>query len=105
MERIEMSQEERDELHWLKQALEGRITQREAAQRIGVSDRWVRKLLQRMPKHGDSVVVHGLRGRPSNRKLPVQTQRQALAILKQPEWQDFGPTFAAEQLAKLHQIQ
>lgn len=105
MERIEMSQEERDELHWLKQALEGRITQREAAQRIGVSDRWVRTLLQRMPKLGDAVVVHGLRGRASNRKLPAKTQRQALAILKQPEWQDFGPTFAAEQLAKLHQIQ
>lgn len=105
MERIEMSQEERDELHWLKQALEGHITQREAAQRIGVSDRWVRTLLQRMPKLGDAVVVHGLRGRASNRKLPAKTQRQALAILKQPEWQDFGPTFAAEQLAKLHQIQ
>ena len=77
MERIEMSQEERDELHWLKQALEGRITQREAAQRIGVSDRWVRTLLQRMPKLGDAVVVHGLRGRASNRKLPAKTQRQA----------------------------
>jgi hypothetical protein len=58
-----------------------------------------------MSKQGDAVVVHGLRGRPSNRKLPDQTQRQALAILKQPEWHDFGPTFAAEQLAKRHQIQ
>lgn len=104
MERIAMSQEEQDELHWLKQALEGRITQREAAQRIGVSDRWVRKLLRRMPKLGDSVVVHGSRGRPSDRKLPAKTQRQAFAILKQPEWHDFGPTFAAEQLAMLHQI-
>jgi hypothetical protein len=28
-----------------------------------------------------------------------------LAILQQPDWQDFGPTFAAEQLAKQHQIQ
>jgi hypothetical protein len=28
-----------------------------------------------------------------------------LAILRQPEWHDFGPTFAAEQLAKRHQIQ
>jgi hypothetical protein len=51
------------------------------------------------------VVVHGLRGRPSNRKLAAQTQRQALAILKQPDWHDFGPTFAAEQLAQRHQIQ
>jgi len=51
------------------------------------------------------VVVHGLRGKPSNRKLPEATRRQALAILKQPEWHDFGPTFASEQLAKLHKIE
>lgn len=100
-----MSQEERDALHWLKKAQEGVITQREAAEKMGVSDRWVRKLLKRMSKRGDGIVVHGLRGRPSNRKLAGKIQRQALAILKQPEWHDFGPTFAAEQLAKQHQIQ
>jgi hypothetical protein len=99
-----MSQRERDALNWLKQAKDGRITQREAAERIGVSERWVRKLLQRMVQRGDAVVVHGLQGRPSNRRLAAATQRQALGILKQPEWHDFGPTFAAEQLAKRHQI-
>src|SRR5438309_4167088 len=104
MERIAMSKSERDELDWLKRAQDGSITQREAAEKIGVTDRWVRKLLKRMAKDGDAVVVHGLRGRPSNRKLPARTKRQALAILKQPDWHDFGPTFAAEQLAKRHQI-
>src|SRR4051794_10810354 len=105
MERIAMSQEERDYLEWLKRAEGGSMSQREAAEKMGVSARWVRKLLKRMAKQGDGGVVHGLRGRPSNRKLLTQTQRQALAILKQPEWHDFGPTFAAEQLAKQHQIQ
>ena len=95
MERIAMSQEERDELDWLKRAKDGSISQREAAQKMGVSDRWVRTLLKRMSKQGDAVVVHGLRGRPSNRKLPAKTQRQAVKILKQPDWHDFGPTFAS----------
>src|ERR1700734_40290 len=104
MERIAMSQEERDWLGWLKKARDGKMTQREAAERMAVSERWVRKLLRRMKKKGDAVVVHGLRGRASNRKLPAQTQKQALAILGQPDWHDFGPTFAAEQLAKHHQI-
>jgi transposase len=81
------------------------MTQRETAERMGVSERWVRKLLRRMKKQGDAVVVHGLRGRASNRKLPAKTQRQALAILQDPDWHDFGPTLAAEQLAKRHQIQ
>ena len=105
MERIAMSQVERDWLDWLKRARDGKITQRQAAERMGVSQRWVRKLLRRMKREGDLVVVHGLRGKPSNRKLPEATRRQALAILKQPEWHDFGPTFASEQLAKLHKIE
>src|SRR5665213_3019608 len=88
MERIAMSQEERDWLDWLKRAQEGSMSQREAAQKMGVSDRWVRQLMKRMAKQGDAVVVHGLRGRPSNRKLPAEMQRQALAILKQPDWHD-----------------
>jgi len=104
MERIAMSQEERDYLEWLKRVKDGSITQRSAAEKMGVSDRWVRTLLERMERQGDLVVVHGLRGRPSNRKLPEKTKRQALAILKRPEWHDFAPTFAAEQLAKRHQI-
>jgi transposase len=94
MERIAMSQEERDDLDWLKRAKEGKISQREAAKKMGVSDRWVRTLLKRMKKQGDAVVVHALRGRPSNRKLPAETQKQAVEILKLPDWHDFGPTFA-----------
>jgi len=104
MERIAMSQEERDDLHWLKRVEAGSMTQREAAEKMGVTPRWVRELVKRMKKQGDGVVVHGLRGRASNRKLSEKTQRQALTILKKPDWHDFGPTFAAEQLAKRHQI-
>ena len=99
-----MSQQERDWLDWLKRARDRKMTQREAAERMGVSERWVRMLLRRMKKRGDAVVVHRLRGRASNRKLPAKTQKQALAILANPDWHDFGPTFAAEQLAKRHQI-
>ena len=105
MERIGMSQQERDWLDWLKRARDRSISQREAGQKMEVSDRWVRTLLTRMKKDGDAVLVHGLRGRPSNRKIPVATQKQVLAILQQPDWHDFGPTFASEQLAKQHQIE
>ena len=105
MERIAMSQEERDKLEWLKRARDKGISQREAASKIGVSDRWVRKLLKRMKKQGDRVVVHALRGRASNRKITAKVQVRALEILQQPDWHDFGPTFASEQLAKWHGIE
>jgi len=104
MEPIAMSQEERDKLEWLKRAKDKVISQRKAAERMGVSDRWVRRLLQRMKRQGDAAVVHGLRGRASNRKIATRVQAQVLEILKQPEWRNFGPTFAAEQLAKRHRI-
>jgi hypothetical protein len=60
----------------------------------------VRKLLKVMKKRGDGVVVHGLRGRASNRKIATRTQKRAIELLQQPDWHDFGPTFASEQLAK-----
>ena len=104
MERIAMSQEERDWLDWLKRARDGKMSQREAAEKMGVSERWVRKLLKRMRKQGDAVVVHGLRGRPSNRKMAASVRSQALEILTQPDWHDFGPSFAAEELAERHKI-
>jgi hypothetical protein len=100
-----MNQEERDWLEWLKRAKDGVVTQRQAAEKMGVSDRWVRKLLARMKSDGDGVVVHALRGRASNRQIDAKTQARAIKLLKQPEWHDFGPTFASEQLAKRHSIQ
>ena len=100
-----MSQEERDKLEWLKRARDKVISQREAARKIGVSDRWVRKLLKRMKKQGDRVVVHGLRGRASNRKITAEAQAWVMEILKHPDWHDFGPTFASEQLAQRHDIE
>jgi hypothetical protein len=105
MERIAMNQEERDWLEWLKRTKDGVITQRYAAEQMGVSDRWVRQLLVQMKKRGDGVVVHGLRGQRSNRRIAAAVRQKAVKILQQPEWHDFGPTFASEQLAKRHQIE
>src|ERR1700678_915155 len=100
-----MNQEERDWLEWLKRAQDGVVTQRQAAEKMGVSDRWVRKLLVRMKTTGDGVVVHGLRGRSSKRQIDPQTQERAIELLKRPEWHDFGATFSIEQLDQRHSIQ
>lgn len=47
VERFEMAQEELDKLNLLKRAKDGVITQRKAAEKTGVTDRWVRTLLAR----------------------------------------------------------
>jgi hypothetical protein len=105
MERIAMSQKERDWLEWLKRAGDGVITQRAAAEKMGVTERWVRALLKQRGQRGDAVVVHALRGRRSNRRIAEEIRAQALAALQQPDWHDFGPTFASEQLGKRHGIE
>jgi len=100
-----MSQQERDWLDWLKRARDGHVTQRFAAEKMGITDRWVRSLLAEMKVKGDAVVVHGLRGRASNRRIGEEIRARAMEMVKSPDWHDFKPTFASEKLAKLHQIQ
>jgi DNA-binding Lrp family transcriptional regulator len=96
-----MSQKERDRLKVLQEARKRQITQREAAKQIGVTERWVRKLLAKIRKEGDRAVVHGLRGRSSNRKIGEEVREEVVGIVKR-EYADFGPTLAAEYLAERH---
>jgi predicted DNA-binding protein (UPF0251 family) len=99
-----MSQKERDRLQVLQQARKRQITQREAAAQMEVSERWVRELLRRMKKQGDRAVVHGLRGRPGNRKIAEAVKKKAVGLVKR-EYRDFGPTLASEYLAERHGIE
>jgi hypothetical protein len=96
-----MSQKERDRLHWLKQAESKQITQAKAAERMKVSDRWVRKLLARRKREGDRVVIHGLRGGQSNRQLPDRLRKRVMRLVHR-EYCDFGPTLIAEYLTQEH---
>jgi transposase len=100
-ELITMTQKQRDWLQWLHQAKRKQITQATAAERMGISERWVRKLLQRMKREKDRVVVHGLRGRGSNRRLAEESRARAVEIIRR-EYADFGPTLAGEYLAERH---
>jgi len=97
-----MTQAERDRLVALKKAKKKLITQKEAAEELGITERHVRRLLRELKRRGDKVVVHGLRGLPSNRKLSADAEHEAVTILSQPVYRGFGPTLAAEYLAKKH---
>ena len=56
-------------------------------------------MLLRLRERGDRALIHGLRGRPSNRKLAARFEQKILARLRQ-RYADFGPTLAAEHLAQ-----
>ena len=98
-ERIALSQRERDRLKVLHEIQQKHLTQVAGAARLKVSDRQVRRMLLRFRQRGDQSLVHGLRGRPSNRRLPARWEQKIVARLQQ-RYADFGPTLASEHLAQ-----
>jgi transposase len=100
-----MTQADRDRLVALKKAKKRLIAQREAAEELELSIRQVQRLLDALKGHGDKAVIHGLRGRPSNRKIDESLEREAVKILSAPVYKGFGPTLAAEYLGKKHGIE
>lgn len=99
-----MYQADRDRLVALKKAKDGKMTQRQAAAELKISERQVRRLLAKLRKVGDKAILHGLRGR-SNRRIDEEHQRKALEVLKGDLYKGFGPTLASEYLAKKHDIE
>ena len=97
-DRIAMSQSERDVLKVLQTVTDGKRRQAEAARLLHPSARHVRRLLKRLDEEGDAVLVHGLRGRPSNRRADEELRSEVLRAYRTC-YADFGPTLASEKLA------
>jgi transposase len=100
---VGLSKVERDRLVVLRQVKGGKLTQRAAAEQLGLSARWVKKLMKRLKRDGDGGLAHGLRGRASNRGHGAEVRKKALALIGE-RYADYGPTLAAEVLASEHQI-
>ena len=98
-----MTTQDRDRLKVLHEVKKKHITQKEAAEQLGLSRRWVKKLMKRLRKEGDRGVQHRLRGKASNRKIALKVQPRAVKIVR-AEYSDFGPTLATEYLAEQHDI-
>jgi hypothetical protein len=84
----------------LHEASKGQLTQKQAAEQLGMTERQARRLVARVRAIGDRAVVHGLRVRMSNRRIDPKAEQRAMAELSQPACRDFGPTYAAEHLGK-----
>lgn len=97
---LTLSQKDRDRLVVLHQVKASELSLSEAARRLGIGVRWMRRLQRRFEREGDPVVVHGLRGRPSNRRLEPGLRERALAKAREPLYADFGPTLLGEHLGR-----
>jgi transposase len=95
---LSMSAKERRRLEVLSRVKAGGLTLAKAAELLGVSRRQVYRVYARWRRDGDAGLVHGLRGKASNRKVRDAT-RAAVPELYREKYADFGPTLAAEKLA------
>ena len=100
---VTMSQKELQRLPVLEAVLKKQTSQVEAAVCLELSTRQVRRLQGRLKAQGPRGLVHGNRGRSSNRAKPPKLRRQVMEFLRE-KYADFGPTLASEKLAERHRI-
>src|SRR5574337_529375 len=98
-DRVLMSTKELRRLHVIQQVGERKLTQAQAAQLLGLSDRQIRRVVTRVRQEGARGLVHRSRGRPSNRAIAPRTKARVLRRYE-ARYPDFGPTLATEKLAE-----
>jgi len=75
----------------------GQKTLRAASAELGISYRQGKRIYQRYMGGGDDALVHGNKGKPSNRRTDEALVQKALSLYSE-KYSDFGPTLAQEKL-------
>jgi len=98
-----MTHNEQERLKVFSQVDEHLLTYAEAARLLSLSERQIYRLMKSYHSNGNTAVVHGLRGKPSNRGFP-QDKREHILKLYRAQFGDYGPTLFAEVLLDEHKI-
>ncbi|MDE0270078.1 MAG: helix-turn-helix domain-containing protein [Gammaproteobacteria bacterium] len=77
------------------------MSQREAAVRLGLGVRQVKRLVARYRERGAAGLASGRRGRRPNNAIDASVRRAAVDLVRE-RYPDFGPTFACEKLVEDH---
>lgn len=98
---ITMAMRELDRLKLIEAVIDGNIRPGRAAERLGLTDRQVRRLVERVRAEGPAGIVSRRRGKPGNNRLPADLANIALSLIRS-RYHDFGPTLASEKLREVH---
>ena len=96
---LAMSAAERERSHLMRSLSKGFAFQWEAAERLGLSVRQVKRLLRAWRADGDKGLISRQRGRVSPRRLDG-AKRARIEVLLRAKYPDFGATLAAEKLGE-----
>lgn len=100
---IKLSLKELKQHKIVNRALAGKLTNRQAAEELGISTRQVKRLKIKVRENGTEGLAHKNRGREPNNKFLPEFFEEVASIIKE-KYFDFGPTFAAEKLLENHGI-
>jgi transposase len=98
-----MSEKEIKKTEMMSQLAEKQITQRMAAEHLGISIRQVKRLWNKYQKQGAEGLINKSRGKPSHNQLDDELKKKVVNLILE-RYRDFGPTLATEKLAELHGI-
>lgn len=101
---ITMSMKELERAELFSKLRQKALTQIQVADILGITPRQVRRLFSEYKHHGPIALISKKRGRPSNHQLPKGLKELVLALIKE-HYPDFGPTFAHEKIAEVHNLQ
>jgi hypothetical protein len=96
---IAMSERDLQRIEILSKVVAGRMTMVTAAHVLDLSERQVRRLLERIRNDGAASIRHKAIGRPSNNRINDGVRDYAVTLVGE-RYADFGPTLAAEKLAE-----
>jgi len=102
-ELISMTEEEITRHSIIKNLIDGKINGTDASKQIQVSVRQVRRIKAKVKEKGTEGIIHGNRGRISNRRIDKETVAKTIALLEK-KYQGFKPTLATEKLLELDKI-
>jgi len=96
-----MSKKEVARLEVIQLTNERQLTQQQAAERLHLSVRQIKRLAKRYRENGAQGLISKHRGKPANNSLAVAVKQEALALINST-YTDFSPTFAHEKLTEQH---
>ncbi len=94
---ITLSRKEIDRLRVIHQVMDRQILQVDGARLLGLTDRQVRNIIQKVRQRGDEGIAHGNRGRVAANKM-AKDEEERIGKIVEECYRDFGPTLAAEKL-------
>jgi transposase len=102
-ELVTLSTREIERLRIIRKVMDRNMTQVEASEILGITDRQIRNIITKIKEKGDRGIAHRNRGRAAPNKMREELEARIGEIIKK-KYADFRPTLASEKLLELHAI-